>query len=162
MQYEYSCSLFSHHLLAKTASKQIRPLHISHGAAQCAAAAKNCPIEQNQASSTVYLSLHSVSSCTVVQYRLDEIYMRRHNVALAQTQHQPLPCDPIKTSLTDSKPKPKRLILMIMLCGYFFLQIKNKRKASPELQNNIIFDTFKVKHYLKCLSVPCVASSSVK
>ena len=37
MQYEYSCSLFSHHLLAKTASKQIRPLHISYCAAQCAA-----------------------------------------------------------------------------------------------------------------------------
>ena len=55
------------------------------------AAAKNCPIEQNQASSTVYLSLHSVSSGAVVQYRLDEIYMKRRNEAKAQTQHQPLP-----------------------------------------------------------------------
>lgn len=81
---------------------------IFHTAAHCAAAAKNCPIEQNQASSTVYLSLHSVSSCAVVQYRLDEIYMKRWNEARAQTQHQSLPCDPIKTSLTDSKPKQKR------------------------------------------------------
>lgn len=51
---------------------------------------------------------------------------------------------------------------MITLGGYFFLQTKNKRKACPELQNNIIFDTFKVKHYWKCLSVLYVASWSVK
>ena len=68
----------------------------------------------------------------------------KHNTNLYQ-------CDPIKPSLTDSTPKQKRWPFMIALCSHFFLQTKNKR-AGPELQNNIIFDTFKVKHCWKCLS----------
>lgn len=71
------------------------------------AAAKNCPIEQNQASSTVYLSLHSVSSGAVVQYRLDEIYMKRRNEARAQnttpTSTNAIPSNPAWLTVHQNK-----------------------------------------------------------
>lgn len=76
VQYEHSCLLFSHHLLAKTASKQIWPFYIANGGAYLTASQQRIdPFKQEQANSVISLSL-SLSkilpfSCVVVQRRLN-------------------------------------------------------------------------------------------
>lgn len=70
MQYERSFTLFSHHLFAKTASKQIWPLHISDGAFLCPVHQKT-PIwaEPSQLCCLSSLLYHS-SLCAVAQHLL--------------------------------------------------------------------------------------------
>lgn len=90
MQYEYSCLLFSHHLFAKTASKQIWTSHISDGVSRRPVQQRIVQSEQYQASSAV--CLYSLTSPHVLWF----------NIALIVWWDS---CgEAIKTTLIDNEP----------------------------------------------------------